>query len=134
LTAPAFQSILLSACKQASNKAFAADGAGALDLAYECSPDHVQSWRCHFCQCEAPDQAARDSGTKEELQSFTKVTRMGHAMLSLMDAMTLLIASFWILLCVSSLTAGFVASCSTIAIFPTAGFGWWSGDAMQKGG
>jgi hypothetical protein len=57
--APDIQHILPSACEQVSNKVFAVDGAGALDLAYECSPDHMELGDVIFCQYKATDQAER---------------------------------------------------------------------------
>jgi hypothetical protein len=55
--APDIQRILPSAGEQASNKVFALDGAGALDLAYECSPDHIEVGDVIFCIYQDPDQA-----------------------------------------------------------------------------
>ena len=55
--APDIQRILPSTGEQASNKVFAVDGAGALDLAYECSPDHIEVGDVIFCEYQDPDQA-----------------------------------------------------------------------------
>jgi hypothetical protein len=56
--APDIQRILPSAGEQhASNKVFALDGAGALDLAYECSPEHIEVGDVVFCKYQDPDQA-----------------------------------------------------------------------------
>ena len=55
--APDIQHILPSTGEQASNKVFAVDGAGALELAYECSPDHIEVGDVIFCEYRDPDQA-----------------------------------------------------------------------------
>jgi hypothetical protein len=63
--APDIQRILPSAVVVAgekqqapsNNKVFAVNGTGALDLAYECSPDHIEVGDVIFCKYQDPDQA-----------------------------------------------------------------------------
>jgi hypothetical protein len=57
--APDIQRILPPQIEQASNKVFAADGAGAPDLAYECSPDQIEVGDVIFCKYRAPGQTKR---------------------------------------------------------------------------